>query len=591
MRAYKCSICAGTLIPMGDGQTGKCDYCGNYSPLLSDNSETVLNYMNRATDYRIACDYDRAMQIYDEVLKLASNDPEAHWGMLLCKYGVEYVKDAATTAYSAEKLTLHRLSTVSVFDDADYQAAIRYATPSARATYEERAKEINKVLQEALIEVRTAEPYDIFLSYKEKDDVSKIRTDDSYFAHDLYNELTGKGYKVFFAPKSLSAGVFESKIYAALVSAKTMLVIGSKESYFNAVWVKNEWKRFLEMKKRGENKQIIPIFRNASPQIIPVELAGENALDANTIDFLPRLLEMLAEQKKTDTATKAGPSASYGVSELERLLQNAETFLNLKKTDTAKELYQKITYEYPNDYRGWWGLIVCETDFFSKPSNNIEEINKWYTYAKQLAGEKDFLDYQNAYHSYLSIQAAYETEKEKERFNDQLNGIDQSIKRLEEKMANDSELIRSGRAKTSDDILKERNKCKKEGKVLAIVSAVVVATTLTLLIIDIIQEKVIAFFVTLIIGGIVAIFFIVNSGSMIMNAKAYRAQAKAVAHSEKKIAAYEAKKEPIYAYLNLDDSRIADLLCYDLCKEVGISHSCDTEADALRKAAEKMLVE
>ena len=360
MKAYKCSLCGGTILPLPDGQTGKCEYCKTVSPLLTEHSETVLNYMNRATDFRIACDYDRAMQIYDEVLKLSFEDPEAHWGMLLCKYGVEYVKDATTAVYSIGKLTLHRLSTVTVFDDPDYQAAIRYASPTNRETYEERAKEINKALQAALEEVRTAAPFDIFLSYKEKDDETGIRTDDSYFVHDLYNELTGRGYKVFFAPKSLGAGVFESKIYAALVSSKTMLVVGSKESYFNAVWVKNEWKRFLEMKKRGENKQIIPVFRNASPQIIPVELAGENALDANTIDFLPRLIEMLDDKKENKPSAQAAASAQAATATTESLLKRAFMFLEDGEWQSADEYVEKVLDIAPENARAYLCKLMAE---------------------------------------------------------------------------------------------------------------------------------------------------------------------------------------------------------------------------------------
>ena len=39
-----------------------------------------------------------------------------------------------------------------------------------------------------------------------------------------------------------------------------MLVVGTKEEYFNAVWVKNEWSRFLEMMKKDKNKSLIPVY-------------------------------------------------------------------------------------------------------------------------------------------------------------------------------------------------------------------------------------------------------------------------------------------------------------------------------------------
>lgn len=44
------------------------------------------------------------------------------------------------------------------------------------------------------------------------------------------------------------------------------------------------------------------------------------------------------------------------VSEKERLLKNAETFIVLNEEEKATEIYRKVTIEYPNDYRGWMGI-------------------------------------------------------------------------------------------------------------------------------------------------------------------------------------------------------------------------------------------
>ena len=54
---------------------------------------------------------------------------------------------------------------------------------------------------------------------------------------------------------------YEPYIFAALNSAKVMLVIGSKREYFDAVWVKNEWSRFLALMKKDRSKLLIPCYR------------------------------------------------------------------------------------------------------------------------------------------------------------------------------------------------------------------------------------------------------------------------------------------------------------------------------------------
>ena len=41
-----------------------------------------------------------------------------------------------------------------------------------------------------------------------------------------------------------------------------MVVIGSKLEYFNAVWVKNEWSRYLSLIRNGEKKTLIPAYKD-----------------------------------------------------------------------------------------------------------------------------------------------------------------------------------------------------------------------------------------------------------------------------------------------------------------------------------------
>ena len=44
---------------------------------------------------------------------------------------------------------------------------------------------------------------------------------------------------------------YEPIIYAALQSARAMVVLGTKAEHFNAVWVRNEWSRYRELIKKG----------------------------------------------------------------------------------------------------------------------------------------------------------------------------------------------------------------------------------------------------------------------------------------------------------------------------------------------------
>lgn len=85
-----------------------------------------------------------------------------------------------------------------------------------------------------------------------------------------------------------------------------------------------------------------------------------------------------------------GPVEVKGLLSLEKLVQNGETFLKLAKIKEAKQTFEKIKTEYPEDYRGWWGMAKVamsagdrdgfveyfETTKSLAPKGKLNEINK-----------------------------------------------------------------------------------------------------------------------------------------------------------------------------------------------------------------------
>ena len=134
-----------------------------------------------------------------------------------------------------------------------------------------------------------------FLCYKEQDENGR-RTPDSVKAEELYEALTAEGYRVFFARISLEdkAGKkYEPYIFAALTSAKVMAVVGSRQAYFNAPWVKNEWSRFLVMMKQGKEKVLIPCYLDMDPYDMPQELAPLQSFDMAQIGFQQDMIRIV----------------------------------------------------------------------------------------------------------------------------------------------------------------------------------------------------------------------------------------------------------------------------------------------------------
>ena len=135
MAVFKCKMCGGNL-EFTDGQSyGTCDSCGSTMTLPRGNDERVINLFNRATHYRQQNEFDKAIATYESILEEDSENAEAYWGLVLSKYGIEYVEDPKTHKRIP---TCHRLQHDSILSDLDYQSALKYAIDSTQAAYIKR---------------------------------------------------------------------------------------------------------------------------------------------------------------------------------------------------------------------------------------------------------------------------------------------------------------------------------------------------------------------------------------------------------------------------------------------------------------------
>lgn len=374
----KCKECGGDIQPLENG-LGKCLYCGAVQTLPQDNDDKVQNLLNRANDFRLNCDFDRAIYEYEEVLKLNEAEPEAHWGLFLSKYGVEYVKDNMSFSY---KPTLHRISSVSVFDDIDYKATIKYADSLSVMKYKKDAENIEMVMKELLLLSTNQEPYDVFLSYKEIDDITRQRTDDSFLAHDLYNELTAKGYKVFFAPKSLVSGLFEPKIYSAIISSKVMIVLGTKPGYFNAVWVKNEWSRFSELIEHGESKVIVPIFKNMEATELPNRLSKYQAINMSNFTFLEQVMIIIDSYINRKSRIRYNKDSSSE----EIFIERGYIALEDRNYAQANSFFENALNLNPHNAQAYYGKLMIDLGI-NKPEQILtapQYLNEYPSFQKAL---------------------------------------------------------------------------------------------------------------------------------------------------------------------------------------------------------------
>ena len=410
MAVIKCKMCGGSL-DIKEGMTvATCEYCGTEQTLPRLDDDRKANLYDRANHFRRNNDFDKAMGIYESILNEDNTDSEAYWSLVLCRYGIEYVEDPAT---HKRVPTVNRAQFTSIFDDEDYKAAIKNADTLQRGIYEAEAKAINEI-QKGILEISAKEePFDCFISFKETDAQGR-RTRDAVLAQDLYNELTKEGFKVFFAPVTLEdklGTAYEPYIFAALNSSKVMVVLGTKPEHFNAVWVKNEWSRYLALIKGGAKKTLIPAYRDMDPYDLPEEFSHLMAQDMSKLGFMQDLIRGIKkligteEPKQTVKETVAqtvvsGTSAGSQIKRGNMALEDhewdkADSFfeeaLNLDPECAEAYIGKLLAKEKKPGFASW--LASQKNKYSSANTNTLYAVRNEQHHAEEKARKYSILGY------------------------------------------------------------------------------------------------------------------------------------------------------------------------------------------------------
>lgn len=374
MAIFKCKMCGGSLEVEEGASYGICEYCGTTQTLPTSKDETLQNLFNRANTLRKKAEFDKASELYEKILQVSDSEAEAYWGLILCKYGVEYVEDPATFKRVP---TCHRASYDAVTADEDYKNALNYADPFQKTIYEEEASAIEKIQQGIISVAQKEDPYDVFICYKETDENGR-RTPDSALANDVYYHLKREGFKVFYAAITLEDKLgteYEPYIFSALNTAKVMLAIGTKPEYFNAVWVKNEWSRFLKIIKKDRTKLLIPCYRDMDPYELPEEFAHLQAQDMSKIGFINDLVRGIKKVIVKEQANSPEVVVQQTAASTSAIAQIKRGNMALEDHDWAKadDFFEEALNIDPESAEAYIGKLMAD-----KGASNWEELlRKW----------------------------------------------------------------------------------------------------------------------------------------------------------------------------------------------------------------------
>ena len=368
MAVFKCKMCGGTLEINNNETVATCEYCGTKQTLPKLDDDRRANLYDRANHFRRCNEFDKAAAIYEQILSDDNTDAESYWSLVLCRYGIEYVEDPKTRKRIP---TINRAQYSSIFADEDYKSALQYADGYQSEIYQQEATAIDEIQKGILAISQKEEPFDVFICYKETDNYGR-RTPDSVYAQDIYKALTEEGYKVFFSRITLEdklGTAYEPYIFAALNSAKVMLIVGTKPEHFNAVWVKNEWSRYLALVKSGKKKTIIPIYAEISPYDLPEELSYIQAQDMTKIGFMQDLVRGI---NKIIPLKKSNPiNGSVENQMVDSMLQKALHFINSGDFKSANLCLDTVhAYDVDNAMYYVYQLMI------QNDCKNIEKINE-----------------------------------------------------------------------------------------------------------------------------------------------------------------------------------------------------------------------
>lgn len=379
MAIFKCKMCGGDLNVTDGASVCTCAYCGTKQTLPKLGDEKRVAMFERANYFWRNNEFDKAMGIYEMVLATDDTDAEAYWSIVLCRYGIEYVEDPKS---HKRVPTVNRFQTKSILRDEDYLNAIRCANGYQRDIFETEAAQIDTIQKNISTISKEEKPYDVFICYKETDGTG-ARTHDSVYAQKIYDALSHEGLRVFFSRITLEDKIgtaYEPYIYAALHSAKVMLVVSLSAENMNAPWVKNEWDRYLSIAKQDSSKALIPCYKDMSPYDMPEEFTYLQAQDMGKIGFLQDLVRgvkkvLAASAPALQTQERAVQTAGE---KAKPLLERAYIFLEDGNWKKANQYAEKVLDLEPKNTDAYLCKFLAAGEYlsFDRLQAETSELNK-----------------------------------------------------------------------------------------------------------------------------------------------------------------------------------------------------------------------
>ena len=281
-----CPVCGEKDVIEYSDDYLKCPYCGaKFLKPKDEEMEQIIAYKQIEKYLQMTPPkFDTAEELARDLIREYPKWATPYWGYIRAKYGIKYEYDDLNN------------NVVPICYDGEYKD-FSHDPYFLKAVELERNIDIkNKYISEAnrikesfdkYQEAVKNEDYDVFISFKARENLSDNETKDKKKMEELYNFLTSKGLKVFFSPISMNRHLFKPYydvyIYNAINKAKVMILFGSDVSYFESTWIRNEWSRYLSLISEGKkkNESFMIVTDNINEDDFPRAFKRRQSLDIN----------------------------------------------------------------------------------------------------------------------------------------------------------------------------------------------------------------------------------------------------------------------------------------------------------------------
>ena len=351
-----------------------CRFCG-YSLGMDEMGESDAEKLDLASAKRIEdYDFDGSLRLCEEILINSPDSAAANWCALLAENKIVYLKndEGKYTPTFLDPENGKSLTESRYYDKLDVMR-------------KRNADAIEDMRRFVVRESRKIPDYDIFISYRQHAGGGR-ETEEAVWAEAFYNALTrehGKKLRIFYDKVSLgeSNAGWEPHIYAALKSAKFMVVFVSSLDNINSTWVKNEWKRFASYQRTGENKTIAVAGSGVEPSRLP-DIALKTVQMIDTADS--RWLDRLIDRAVTACDLSADDE------EIAQMFELAEAYIQKKDFKGAGKIYDRVIAASPKSAAAYWGRLKCRLKAFDdydlvkckKALGDFDDFNNAVRYAE-----------------------------------------------------------------------------------------------------------------------------------------------------------------------------------------------------------------